>query len=244
MEDYDRIEVAYVFDTEPTTETYKDLFEKLLTLQNNDSESEKIEAVYWDKNLNKHTQVSKYEEVAQIVPEFQTISVKLQTGWDEISIGFSKREKTFPYYESTPYLQFSTWIYPLEDPDGDFPDEVKHRRREFAKIHAHAANILDPQWGFGRRGGLAIGKDDNINELATMVTPPLYEYNVFRRETVEAIGRECVLSTPAWYVKELDAGGVFLAVPEPPQQCSPATNACLEVADHLGISLGKTDQYH
>lgn len=77
-----------------------------------------------------------------------------------------------------------------------------------------------------------------------MSTPPLYEYNVFRPETVEELGRERVLSAPDWYVEELDSGGVFLAVREPPKQCSPAIDACLDVADHLGIPLGKTERYH
>ncbi|TYL39967.1 hypothetical protein CV102_04075 [Natronococcus pandeyae] len=109
---------------------------------------------------------------------------------------------------------------------------------------ARAADILEPRWGFGRRGGIAVGTQETVDDLAARTTPPLYEYNVFRPETVEALGRERVRSAPAWYVEELDNGGVFLAVREPPRQCGPAAEPCFEVGDHLGIALGKTDRYH
>lgn len=45
----------------------------------------------------------------------------------------------------------------------------------------------NPGRGFGRRGGLAIGEDETIDDLAARPTPPLYEYNVFRPGTVEAL---------------------------------------------------------
>ncbi|MFW5917984.1 MAG: hypothetical protein ACOCR0_00730, partial [Haloferacaceae archaeon] len=109
---------------------------------------------------------------------------------------------------------------------------------------AQAADILDPTWGFGRRGGLAIAEDETVEELASMTKPPLYEYNVFREETVEAIGRDRVLSTPCYFVKELDSGGVFLAVTEPPKQVGHEDQPYEEAAEHLGLPLAKTERYH
>jgi hypothetical protein len=133
----------------------------------------------------------------------------------------------------------------LEDTDDvDHRNKITQRRREFVEVLAQAANILEPKWGFGRRGGVAIGEDETIEDLATRTKPPLYEYNVFRPETVEAIGREQVLSAPAYYVEELDSGGVFMAVTEPPKQCGHEGQQCEEVADQLGLSLAKTERYH
>lgn len=118
-------------------------------------------------------------------------------GWDDISIGFSRTGVGFPIYASTPYLTFSTWIYALEKPDREPLERVKQRRREFVEVLARAADVLEPRWGFGRRGGLAIGEDETIDDLAARPAPPLYEYNVFRPETVEALGRERVRLAPA-----------------------------------------------
>jgi len=245
MEDYDWIQIAYMFDTEPSIQTYESLFRRLSTDLDNQSSSGEVEVVYWDHDDEQEERQGGYREVAKIADEYPTIKMKLETAWDTISIGFEKEGMGFPSYESTPYLRFTTWIYGLKDSDeAEYVDEVKQRRSEFAELHTQAAEVLDPKWGFGRRGGLAIGEDDTIETLTTSTIPPLYEYNVFREETVEEIGRDCVLSAPAWYVDELDSGGVFLAVREPPQQCSPATDACLDVADHLGTVLGKTERYH
>ena len=43
---------------------------------------------------------------------------------------------------------------------------------------------------------------------------------------------------------EPDSGGVFLAVREPPTQCSHVAEPCLEVADHLGLSLATPERYY
>lgn len=65
----------------------------------------------------------------------------------------------------------------------------------------------------------------------------MYDINVFGPEYVRAIGRERLLSAPAWKVKELDDGS-FLVVPAPYVESdwhtpSPYTRSA--VAHHLGI---------
>ncbi|MFY4814854.1 hypothetical protein ACOJIV_19475 [Haloarcula sp. AONF1] len=244
MEDYDWIQIVYTFDTVPSLGVYKSLFRELPQHLDETNRSDELEVVYWDRDDERMEESVEYKGAAQISVEYPTVKVKLETGWEDISIGFEKQGLGFPSYESMPYLEFTTWIYALQNPDDEHTDRVKKRRREFAEIHAKAADILKPKWGFGRRGGLAIGEDETIEDLATRTKPPLYEYNVFRAETVDAIGRERVLSAPAWHVEELDSGGVFLAVRGPPKQCSAATDACLDVADHLDIPIGKTERYH
>ncbi|SFR97798.1 hypothetical protein SAMN05216559_1916 [Halomicrobium zhouii] len=245
MEDYDWIQIAYLLETEPSVETYESLFSRINTHLDRPPRSDEVEVVYWDDEDERNETAEEYDGAAQIASEYPTVKVLLETTWDDISIGFEKQGVGFPSYESTPFLRFTTWIYTLEDTDEEaYQEEVEQYRREFAEIHALAADVLGPKWGFGRRGGLAIGENDSIEELASTTTPPLYEYNVFRPETVEELGRERVLSAPAWYVQELDSGGVFLAVREPPKQCSSTTDACLDVADHLGIPLGKIERYH
>lgn len=244
MEDYDCIEMAFVFDNPPSVETYETLLETLLGYSGIDTEATELNIKYQNEGDESEWASCNHREIARIARTSSSMNVSVPLEWDDISIGFSKGGMGFPTYSSTPYLRFTTWIHTLQEPDREPLERVTRRRWEFAEIHARAANVLDPKWGFGRRGGLAIGEDETVEALAAMTTPPLYEYNVFRPETVEAIGRDRVLSAPAWYVEELDSGGVFLAVREPPKQCNPSQKPCVEVADHLGISLARTERYH
>lgn len=246
MEDPDIIESAYIFDTEPSVETYKELTKALIASQGKNPNSVDIEIRYRDGDQNSHKIDGIYKEIIQIPENSTYIHVTIPTLWDEISIDFDKRGMGLLSYQSTPYLAFSTWIYALQATDDEehFDEVVKPSRREFAELHAQAANVLDPKWGFGRRCGLAIGKNETVEELADRLKPPLYEYNVFREETVEAIGRDRVLSAPAYYVEELDSGGVFMAVTEPPRQWGHDDQPYEEVADHLGLPPMTPERYH
>ena len=243
MEDYDCIQIGCLFDQEPSRETYESFFDLFLDRSEARENNNEFDVICED-DVERTKKCADGSDVAHIAKTASSVTVTAPMGWDSISIGFSRTGVGFPTYSSTPYLTLTAWIYSLKDPDREPLEQVKRRRRTFVELIARAGDILEPKWGFGRRGGLAIGEDDTIENLVAMTTPPLYEYNVFRPETVEAIGRERVLSAPAWYVEGLDNGGVFLAVQEPPRQCSPVAEPCVEVADHLGISLGKTDRYH
>ena len=236
MEDYDCIEAAYIFEEELSVNDYRSLFKRLVEYAGGDEELEFSLTADVDKATPK--------ESAEIMQANESGRVKPPSGLD-ISILFDKQGLGLLSEPWVPHLNFTTWIYRLKGTnDGEISAEVKRLRREFAEIHALAADNLEPRWVFGRRGGLAIGEDESIEELTETTTPPLYEYNYFRPETVDALGWDRVLTAPAWYVDKLDSGGVFLAVREPPKQCSPGVDACLEVADHLGISLGKPERYH
>ncbi|WP_258560427.1 hypothetical protein [Halorhabdus salina] len=244
MRDYDWIQIAYIFDTEPSYDTYKSFFrevERYLKI------SDEFNSIGLDLECEekKSSCGEIAEEAAQLATEEPSFRVKISTEWDNVTASFDKDGLGFPKYELTPYLTFTTWIYALKDTDiKEHQEKVEEYRNNFAKIHQFAANIFDPKWGFGRRGGLAIGDDETVEELADRTRPPLHEYNVFREETVEAIGREQVLSAPAYYVEELDSGGVFMAVTEPPKQCGHEDQPCEEVAEQLGLSLAKTKRYH
>ena len=234
MQDYDKIQVAYIFEKEPTVDDYQSLFERLLEYTGNDKQI-KISADEIKTDPAETAEFIYKDESGNVRPP-----VKL-----DISIASSKEGRGLLLDPWVPHLKSLTWIYRLKRADdGEGSAEIERLRREFAEIHALAAEVLEPRWVFGRRGGLAIGENESIEELTEMTTPPLYEYNYFRPETVDALGWARVLTAPAWYVNKLDSGGVFLAVREPPKQCSPGVDACVEVADHLGIPLAKPERYH
>lgn len=249
MEDYDWIEIAYLFDDEPSVTTYESLLETLPRYPDDTLGADEFYLDYSDgDDVDKLRIPGSTEEAADVLATYPNCRISVPMGLKlyDISIGFSKTGVGLLSSTSRPYLRFATTVYPFEDANGDenVRADLADRRREFLEILTRAADILEPKWGFGRRGGIAVGADETVNDLTSRTTPPLYEYNVFRPETVEALGRERVRSAPAWYVEELDNGGAFLAVREPPRQCSPAVEPCLEVAEHLGVPLGKTDRYH
>ena len=236
MKDYDRIEAAYIFEDELSVEDYQSLFERLFKYAGGDEKLEFSLTASVDKVTPK--------ESAEIMYANESGRIKPPSELD-ISISSGRQGSGLLSEPWVPHLRFSTWIYRLKRADdGEGSAEIERLRREFVDIHALVAEVLEPRWAFGRRGGLAIGEDESIKELSETTTPPLYEYNYFRPETVDALGWDCVLTAPAWYVDKLDSGGVFLAVREPPKQCSPGVDTCVEVADHLGIPLATPERYH
>ncbi|WP_228841740.1 hypothetical protein [Haloarcula sp. CBA1127] len=247
MKDYDSIELGFVFEEPPSQQAHETLFSMFYN-QGDGSKGEKHHEIHYRDGDHRSTIDADNEEAAEIMTTASMCHVSLSTGHSNIDhtieVGFDNSGMgllaTSPYH----HLSLTTWIYSLEDPKKEALDTVKNRRMRYVRGLAEMAQIFGPLWGFGRRGGLAVGEDETIEDLATRTKPPLYEYNVFRAETVEAIGREQVLSAPAYYVEELDWGGVFIAVTEPPKQCGHEGQQCKEVADQLGLSLAKTERYH
>jgi len=246
MQDYDWIEVAFVFEEVPSSEEYESLLRALPNNPGPEYNADQYNINCSGQNSDGEPGVhGDKEEAVYALSTSEHCSIEVWLDRYGLNIGYDKDKIGFPTYSSTPYLDFATTIYSFRDSDNESRiEQVRQRRREFAKILSTSADILDPKWGFGRRGGLAIGEDETVEELASTTKPPLYEYNVFREETVEAIGREQVLSVPAYYVEELDSGGVFMAVTEPPEQCGHEDQPCEEVAEQLGLSLAKTERYH
>lgn len=118
-------------------------------------------------------------------------------------------------------------------PDG----ELENRRQTFIAILTAIAETTSPLAGFGRVGGPCF---DNLPSAATIRKGSidfLFEYNVFSESTVDRLGRESVLETPAWHVKALSTGGAMLIVPEIPRSCEDDTLRCDGVSEHLGLPI-------
>lgn len=244
MEDYDWIQLAFVFDEEPTLRTYEALLDTAPSNSGPEYDASEYNVKYRTGDTGTKQIYAEAGETLDAISNAQYWNIEVWMDRYGISIAFETGRGLLPDSE-TPTLTLSTTIHAFDDPVGDESlVETEQRRREFVDFLAATASILRPKWGFGRRGGIAIGDDETIEDLVTRTIPPLYEYNVFRPETVEAIGRDKILSAPAWFVEELDTGGVFLAVREPPQECSPAIDACLDVANHLGLVLARPERYY
>jgi len=236
----DFIEIAYVFEESPSVDALEILFDSLTAHPYSSSVADSLDIVYWDETGELEKQVGTPADAARACRKGYAARVKVEFGSFEIGIGPDHEDKCL---SNVPHLLFTEHVHPFKDPCPEDPDHSFHRRRvQFVSVLAHAAALLDPAWGFGRWGRLAVDSDSTVRELATSDAPPLYEYNVFDQQTVDAIGRDRVLSAPAWFVEELDSGGVFLAVREPPKQCTSSQALCVEVADHLGIPVARTER--
>lgn len=197
MEEPDNIEVGFVFNTEPALEDCERFLDRVPRRAGPDFEADEFNISAYNESESTYL-AGTDEEAAATLATADSCKVGVWMDRYELSIlvDRSGKELLTPH----PALKFSVTIYSFQDPDDESErDGVSQRRQEFLEVLAQAANVLEPRWGFGRRTGLAIGDDETIGELASRCKPPLYEYNVFRPETVEAIGRDTVLNAPAWY---------------------------------------------
>jgi len=241
MEDPDWIEIAYVFEQFPSKERLLALFDVFPEVPGPEYDAGEFDITSWNSDGKRDHDYGNSNEAIDALEASPVCSVEVP--FDEFQLVISSDESE-PLLESTPHLTFRENIYPFSSGNEESTSEViENRRAAFMDTLTDIASILEPKWGFGRRGGLAIGEDETVAELASRQKPPLYDYNVFNPEKVEAIGRDRLASVPAYHSVDLDFGGVFLVVLEPTDTCWEGSERCQEVADHLGLELGATERY-
>lgn len=93
--------------------------------------------------------------------------------------------------------------------------------------------IWHPFYGFEEySGGSFVSRNKLLTEQQAVY---LYFINFFGPELVNKLGRERVLSAPAWKIEEMDDGGIFLMPVDP--TASVATGYTLKgAAAHLGLN--------
>lgn len=168
----------------------------------------------------------------------------IRAGFDgyQLRIGCNRRRGIL---STMPHLRVRETVYPFTDPqDDEYLQSVARKRKDFVERLAEISEKLTPSWGFGRPGGLAIGEEQSIEELATATRPPLYEYNALREETVQTIGRERILDIDAEYVREMETGGVFVALKQPPTSCGTYSKQYMDIAEYLGLPHADLSRYH
>lgn len=237
MRDNEWIEVAYIFDRNISKNEFRELFEAFERyLRSGSADDEITDSYYRGDDYIGHYSDALSAAINnngsfQVELPFRGFNPYLGTGDVLLS--------------SVPHVSVSETIHPFTKPDTEeLLREIRKRRRTFTDALSVVAEILEPMWVFGGKGGLAVGEDMSVKGLASAIEPPLYEYNLFRQETVKHIGRERVLNAPAWRVEELDTGAVFLVVGEPPMHYRGLIEEREAVADHLGLSVAETTKYY
>lgn len=238
MKDNDWIEIAYIFDSTLGVDELRGVFEFLrdcpaVTL------SESISLTSYEDGDRNRSQVD-IDDAAAHCLDRDGCGFRIPTPGFEISAFVESQSGLL---QETSNVQFRVPITPFQDRENRDPEEIRTRSDRFANVLGSIASKSEPLWGFGRRTGLAIGTDESVSELARRPAPPLYEYNVFDREAVEAIGRDRLQAAPVWHVQELSTGGAFLVLREPPTSCAPGVEPCEHIAAHLGMTFGRTERY-
>lgn len=238
----DRIEIAYILDRPCSEEEIKTLFEALVDHRFRSQAEEDLDIAYWDDAGDTHTLSGSPGQAASVCVQHGSVAVTIAFEEFRLRIGPNSDRGAFA---EIPHLTVDTQIHPFTESEADSDrNRLEERRQKFADTLADIAAKLEPIWAFGRRGGVTFDASVSIGDLASSPSPPLYEYNVFNAETVDSIGRERVISSPAWHVEELETGAVLLVVRAPPLSCSPQEPTCKAVADHLGMDLIEPTRYH
>lgn len=237
----DTIEFAFIFKEEVSTDTLSTLFE-FLSDHSTLNPTEGFDIAYCGEDKSIKTQSGDYSTAAQICSTQYGASVKVPYSGFRFTIG---PDHTYEPLSGVPHQVLRQDVHPLSTMvNEEVDDRVRQSRQDFTELLRDSAEILAPAWGFGKLGGITPSGDDSVADLADSVTPPLYDYNVFREETVDHIGRDRLLNAPAWHVEELDTGAVYLVVGEPPMRHSTGQEDRQAVADHLGLSVAETTEYY
>ena len=125
---------------------------------------------------------------------------------DELSITVYATNKTGPLagFECalTFYTQESQIYLWMEDNNPDIEDY-----QHFLDVVQLIYSVWHPLYGYQDD---PVGMNISLEEARHLDITWLYNINLFGPELVEHLGRERILSTPAWLLKTLDDGGVLL----------------------------------
>lgn len=234
------IKIVYLFNKKPSEELIETLLLELSDHRYSTSSTDEYSIVYWGKSSGMpRTKTGSAEDVAHVWCQYPAAEVSIEFDGFELRMG--------PNYErdclsTTPHIDVREHHHPFTGTGmGELDEAVVQRQRRFVEVLAAISAIVDPDWGFGLWGELSVESGTSVDECMASTSPPLYEYNLFDERVVESIGRETVCSAPAWYIEELETGDVFLVPCQPHERCTPWSDSCVAVAEHLGLSVADVD---
>jgi hypothetical protein len=88
MEDYDRIELVYIFDEEPSISAFKSLFGDLPTYPGPEYSADEFSMSYRDENqgVNEVYDVGLFDDVVQVVSTYPNWSISVPLDHDELDV--------------------------------------------------------------------------------------------------------------------------------------------------------------
>ena len=167
----------------------------------------------------------------------------LQAGGGTVTIGFHELNIRVRYFsqevaESEPQLGIGVWASQFKLWEDSTEASARRRTKQYTTFVRLLAETFDPLYAFG-----GIERNEKTNQLL----PPLdrlkrgevkrlFWLNVFSSTAVNQLGRDRVLSAPAWDVEELENGSVMVAISDNPVHPSKVwQDAGKRVGKHLSL---------
>ena len=156
-------------------------------------------------------------------------------------IASSEEEK---YENAVPEVDFSFVLYPVPEegalycqanPNQDYirSNEAREFYPTMLEVFKDLYNSWHPFYGHqDYEGGVSLNRDTVIEDQDIDY---LYRINLFGPELVSKLGRDRLLSAPAWRIEELADGGIFL-IPQDHMAIGGGGHSLKKVADHLGMN--------
>ncbi|MFC7047156.1 hypothetical protein ACFQH6_18715 [Halobacteriaceae archaeon GCM10025711] len=149
-----------------------------------------------------------------------------------------KKNTTHPPFPSLPHLQVRAWLWDVRY-GGEYPPFAFAAANvdAYFEFVALAAEATDPDYGYGTVGTeVDPAKIPTPDHLAEGRISHVFWLNVWPEAVVDRLGRERVLSAPAWRVRELATGGVLVVAADNPSSPTDAwVTGRADVAAHLGL---------
>lgn len=173
----------------------------------------------------------------------EAIERVLRAGGGTVTIGFHELNIRVRYFskevaKSEPQLSIGVWASQFKLWEDSTEAGARRRTKQYTSFIRLLAETFDPLYAFG-----GIERDQNINQLF----PPLEQLkrgevnrlfwlNVFSSTAIDQLGRDHILSAPAWDVEELENGRIMVVISDNPVHPSEAwQDAGRRVGEHLSL---------
>ena len=196
-----------------------------------------------DNKSNRHRYMTIGDTRSKDASLEEALEKVLQSGGGTVTIGFRELNIKIRYFskevaKSEPQLSIGVWASQFKVWEDSTEDGTQRRTEQFATFVRLLSEMFDPLYAFG-----GIEQNENpkqllppLDQLKRGELNSLFWLNVFSPAAVERLGRNRVLSAPAWKVEELDDGRVMLVVSNNPVHPSqPWDTAGKRVSGHLDL---------
>lgn len=215
--------------------------EKLRKLATSDFKKAGLSSL--DKKSNRYRYMTIADTRSKEASLEEALEKVLQSGGGTVTIGFRELNVRIRYFskevaKSEPQLSIGVWASQFKIWEDSTEDGTRRRTEQFVTFVRLLSETFDPLYAFG---GIERSESPEqllppLDQLKCGKVKRLFWLNTFSPATVERLGRDRVLSAPAWKVEELNDGRVLLVVSNNPVHPSePWDTAGKRVSKHLSL---------
>lgn len=196
-----------------------------------------------DRKSNKYRYMTITNTRSEETSLEEAIEKVLQSGGGTVTIGFRDLNIRVRYFskevaKSEPQLSIGVWASQFKIWEDSTEDGTRSRTEQFVSFVRLLSETFNPLYAFGgieRNEGLEQMLPP-LDQLKRGEVKRLFWLNVFSPTAIERLGRDQILSAPAWNIEELKNGHVMLVISDNPVHPSePWQEAGKCVSEHLNL---------